>query len=154
MSTYDFVTQDMFDAKLADIAGEESIHCLLGIEGVYAALSEHFNNEVLDALLEEHQKQQREKELEERNARWDVYGYTIAEYWVPYLFNGDASGLSDKEAAQVEAFETKVIAECGPGHWAYPLDAEDEEPGLQLDDVTPQWANCVTLDYLVEKEDV
>lgn len=50
---YDWVTDDIFYSKLVELVGETSPRTLLAVPGVYELLSEHFNNEVLDALEDE-----------------------------------------------------------------------------------------------------
>lgn len=41
--------------------------------------------------------------------------YFLPEYLLPYLFNGDASGLTDEEQAEYDAWEAEVFPEGG---WA------------------------------------
>lgn len=48
MSNYSKMTQDEFDRILAEIMNEQPAANLLTIPGVYEAVSEHFNNDVLD----------------------------------------------------------------------------------------------------------
>ena len=36
---------------------------------------------------------------------WGHYTYYIADYYLPYLINGDASGLSNEERRELEGFE-------------------------------------------------
>ena len=45
-----FITSDMFSAKLEEICFDQN---LLAIAGVYEIVSEHFNNEVIEALQDE-----------------------------------------------------------------------------------------------------
>jgi hypothetical protein len=45
---YADLTSDKFDEILAEIINEQPAASLLDIPGVYEAVSEHFNNEVLD----------------------------------------------------------------------------------------------------------
>lgn len=44
------ITDEQFDAKLAEIINRHPASNLLSIPGVYEALSEEFNNEILDEL--------------------------------------------------------------------------------------------------------
>lgn len=44
------ITQDQFDAQLLHILKEEPMFHILNIPGIYEILSEHYNNEVLEAL--------------------------------------------------------------------------------------------------------
>ena len=54
MRSFDWVTSEQFDDKLEAVMGGESAWGLLRIPGVYEACSEHFNNEVLERLADEH----------------------------------------------------------------------------------------------------
>jgi len=47
------ITQDMFDSKLTEILGRQTADRLLAVPGIYEVVSEHFNNEVLDAIAED-----------------------------------------------------------------------------------------------------
>lgn len=53
---YAYVTDEMFDDKLAELIGEKTPEQLLAIPGVYEILREHFNNDVLEELDKEHGK--------------------------------------------------------------------------------------------------
>ena len=44
------ITDEQFDAKLAEIINRHPASSLLSIPGVYEALREEFNNEILDEL--------------------------------------------------------------------------------------------------------
>lgn len=48
---YSYVTTEMFDNKLAELANVD-----LSIPGMYEVVSEEYNNEVLEALDREHEK--------------------------------------------------------------------------------------------------
>ena len=50
---YSWVTNVMFDTALVEIVDRLETRYLLTITGVYEALSEEFNNDVLDALTKE-----------------------------------------------------------------------------------------------------
>ena len=50
MKRYSWVTTEMFDAKLAELLDEMSGGGILQIPGVYEVVSEHLNNDVLEAL--------------------------------------------------------------------------------------------------------
>ena len=51
---------------------------------------------------------------------FDQYDYHIASHYLSALINGDESGLSDDESADLQAF---VESLPGPGHW----DCDDDE---------------------------
>lgn len=44
------ITDEMFDNKLLEILEDTPMIAILRIEGVYEAVSEHFNNAVIDEL--------------------------------------------------------------------------------------------------------
>lgn len=51
MADYSKMIQDDFDRLLAEIIDESPASCLLSIPGVYELLSEHYNNDVLNAWV-------------------------------------------------------------------------------------------------------
>lgn len=51
---YAWISQEYFDATLAEIIGEFSGVTLLQVPGAYEVFSEHFNNDVLHTLDELH----------------------------------------------------------------------------------------------------
>ena len=62
--------------------------------------------------------------IKKMNAKvWDHYTYHIADYYLPYLINGDASELSNAEREELDEFEQfaqNLAKEDGftVGHWA------------------------------------
>lgn len=58
---YDWVTQDMFNEVLETIMMENT-ETLLHVPGVFEALSEHFNNEVLQRCEEQRDEEKRDAE--------------------------------------------------------------------------------------------
>ena len=52
-TTYEALTNEKFDELLAEIMNESPASHLLDIPGVYEAVSEHFNNEVLERWEQE-----------------------------------------------------------------------------------------------------
>lgn len=52
MSKYDKMTQEEFDNILEDLM-RKNVGSLLTIPGVYEAVSEHFNNEILETWEEQ-----------------------------------------------------------------------------------------------------
>lgn len=56
MANYKWVTDQMFDQKLAEILDRSPASHLLFIPGVYEVLSEEFNNTVLDELEAERER--------------------------------------------------------------------------------------------------
>lgn len=51
--SYDWVTEEMFDSKFREIVGGMSTDQLLAVPGVYEALKEDLNNQVLEELEDE-----------------------------------------------------------------------------------------------------
>lgn len=58
---YDWVTSDMFNEVLETIM-MENLETLLHVPGVFEALSEHFNNEVLQRCEKQRLEEQRDAE--------------------------------------------------------------------------------------------
>lgn len=58
---FSWVTTEMFSAKLTEICENED---LLAIPGVYEIVSEHYNNEVLEALESERPEEEEEGDCE------------------------------------------------------------------------------------------
>ena len=53
---------------------------------------------------------------------WDHYEYRIGDYFLPYLINGDASGISNTERRELDQFATSVENRAikdgfTVGHW-------------------------------------
>ena len=77
-----------------------------------------------DAPLSLKLSKKQQARIKNMNAKiWDSYTYHIADYFLPYLINGDASGLSNverKELDDFEAYAKKYAVESGftVGHWA------------------------------------
>lgn len=67
--------------------------------------------------------------------------YRIPTFYMPVLINADYTGLEKDEDAIIEAFQERVIAEHGPGHWAY--DGDDEGYFSHTNDVEPNMGSVV-----------
>lgn len=50
MARYDWITDEMFNDKLAELLGNMSAAELLAVPGAYEVFSEELNNDVLSAL--------------------------------------------------------------------------------------------------------
>ena len=57
---------------------------------------------------------------------WETVEYTVPEWALSALFNGDTSGLEDEDEAAIAAFlkSEKLLEQ--QGHWSY--DSENNEP--------------------------
>ena len=82
---------------------------------------------------------------------WDSYGYHIADYFLPYLINGDAGGLSNAERKELDEFEQlaqNLAKEDGftVGHWT----VQDSE-NIGFCDVCDKLANVATVKLMVYK---
>jgi hypothetical protein len=53
MANYSWITDEMFSEKLEEILDEGSASDLLAIPGIYEIVSEHFNNDVIERLVDE-----------------------------------------------------------------------------------------------------
>lgn len=50
--------------------------------------------------------------------KFDTCNFTIGDYFLSALINGDASGLREHEAAALAEFERSTVERFGAGHWA------------------------------------
>ncbi len=57
---------------------------------------------------------------------WDVIEYTVPEWALSALFNGDTSGLEDEDEAAIAAFLKNEKLSEQQGHWSY--GSENNEP--------------------------
>lgn len=71
---------------------------------------------------------------------FDYYQYDICGHYLPAIINGDYSGLSDAEEAEVNHWLDTLPAEAAYGHW----DISDECPDFRRDDVSGLMGDCVT----------
>ena len=72
----------------------------------------------------------------------DYYEETIAEHFLPALINDDYTGLSDPEAAELDAYMLTFSALPD-----LTISTADEEPSFAVDAVTRQHANCYTVRF-------
>lgn len=79
----------------------------------------------------------------------NTYEYNVCSAYVPYLINGDASGLEDWEIDKLQTFEKVIQEEHGAGHWGY-NDIQGER--FCYCDVTDVRAECVLMDWIVMGE--
>ena len=107
-----------------------------------------------DAPLALKLSKKQQTEIKKMNTKvWDSYGYHIADYFLPYLINGDASELSNverKELDDFEAYAKKYAVERGftVGHWA----VEDDSENIGFCDVCDKPANVATVKLMVYKD--
>lgn len=76
----------------------------------------------------------------------DLFEYTIGQHFLPYLINGDATGLSDTDCEEVQAFENEAFASAKrfgatSAHWA------------ELTECTA-WRKCEVSGYYGECSDI
>ena len=55
---YKWITDEKFDAKLLEILEKVPMITIIRVAGVYEALSEKYNNQVLDELTKEKQNEE------------------------------------------------------------------------------------------------
>ena len=80
--------------------------------------------------------------------KFEAYNYYIGAQFVPYLINGDASGLSDREHELIEQYEAALVA-AYPNrntHWAMP----ESEPYFARCEVTGLMGEIVHIKRMVE----
>lgn len=91
--------------------------------------------------------------IKKMNAKiWDSCTYRIADHFLPYLINGDASGLSNDERKELDAFVDEAFTyakEDGfkASHWA----VEDDSENVGFCDVCDKLANVATVKLMVYK---
>lgn len=72
----------------------------------------------------------------------DYYEETIAEYFLPAIINADYTGLSDPEAAELDAF---LMTFCALPDLT--ISTADDEPSFTVDAVTRLHADCYTVRF-------
>jgi len=75
---------------------------------------------------------------------FDIYEYSICGHYLPAIINGDHSGLSDEEEAELNIFLDSVVGRLG-GHWS----VDSEEPSFMRDEVSGLMADCYDCTYNV-----
>jgi hypothetical protein len=72
----------------------------------------------------------------------DYYEETIAEHFLPAIINADYTGLSDPEAAELDAF---LMTFCALPDLT--ISTADDEPSFTVDAVTKLHADCYTVRF-------
>lgn len=74
--------------------------------------------------------------------KFDHYEFRLGDWWASAIINGDESGLTDKESAELAAFITGTIpaARLARGHWDG--FAEDDSLGFCRDEITGLGGDC------------
>ena len=81
---------------------------------------------------------------------WDYYSFTISDYWLSALINGEYSGLDDDEVevfSEWEQSSLKLVAGTATSHWDF-----DDEPYFGKDDITGLMSNVVEVRLLFKKD--
>lgn len=86
---------------------------------------------------------------------WDHHTYRIGDYFLPYLINGDASGISNTERRELDQFATSVENRAVKdgftvGHWDYESE-EGEDYGKC--EVTDLYGTLADVRLIVYKEE-
>jgi len=76
--------------------------------------------------------------------KFEQYEYTICGHYLPAIINGDHSGLTDSEEAELNTFLDSIVGRLG-GHWS----VNSEEPGFCTDEVSGLMADCYECTYNV-----
>ena len=77
---------------------------------------------------------------------FDVYEYNLCGHYLSTIINGDSSGLTDEEDAELTKFCDGVVARLGAGHW----DVIDDEASFMRDDISGLMADCYACTYNVK----
>ena len=82
---------------------------------------------------------------------WEVVEYTVPEWALSYLFNGDSSGTEDEDREAIDSFmKTEGLSEDS-GHWS--CDSENNEAYFSLrNDITNLGGNCVDVQWVQRVE--
>ena len=92
----------------------------------------------------------------EESQGYDVIPYTVPEWALPYLFNGDATGLDgsesgDEDLQAIASFLKSENLDQTKGHWNY--DSEKEEAYFsRRNDITNLGDNVVDIEWVIMKE--
>lgn len=77
-------------------------------------------------------------------AKWDQYEFRLGSWWATAIINGDYSGLSDQETAQLDQWIASQ--ELPNGHWDG-FDEEKDSLGFSRDDITGMAGDCYRVRY-------
>lgn len=79
-----------------------------------------------------------------------VYKFTIAADFLPYIINGDATTFDYwgdfKTPEHIDWWLAKNTKELGSGHYSVPDDCSEN---FTTCDITGVYGNCVTIEYVV-----
>ena len=79
---------------------------------------------------------------------FEAYSYYIGAHFMPYLINGDATGLTDREHEQIEQYEAALVAAYPNrnAHWAMP----EDEPYFAVCEVCRKFCEVVHIKRMIE----
>lgn len=86
----------------------------------------------------------------QQSNEFDTYIFIVGEHWGSALINGDESGLSDAESAQLTDFITATTAMHGFGHWDGFGEADSK--GFCRCEITGLMEECTELRLHVRKK--
>lgn len=72
----------------------------------------------------------------------DYYEFNLAAHWLSALVNGDETGLTDDESADLDAFMRPYYALED-----MTVDIVDDAPGFASDDISGDFADCYTVRF-------
>lgn len=76
---------------------------------------------------------------------WHQITYRVGAHFLPAIINGDESGLTDVESAQLgEWLAQQQDGRNASGHWATVEDSRDE---FALCEVTGLWSECESVTF-------
>lgn len=91
------------------------------------------------------------------NGRFTELGYCVGKQFLPALFYGDVSGLTDNECAELDVFDavdivdarTKFSAPGIVGHWTVRDESTLDGEYLAVCDITRTVNDCVEVNYVM-----
>lgn len=88
---------------------------------------------------------------EEEEVDDNLYEFTIPEWAVSALINGDTSGLEDEDVKKVESFVNNTSARYGNANFSLPSDDQLELGFCRTNDIDSLGSNCYKLLLRVDK---
>ena len=78
--------------------------------------------------------------------RFDSYEFTLGGWWASAIINGDTSGLTEKEAAQLADWQSDFHVNHPKGHWDG-FSEDTDSMGFCRDEITGLAGDCYKVRY-------
>lgn len=78
--------------------------------------------------------------------KYNYVEFVVPQWAIPYLANGDASGLSEEEEKLVKEFEEEVTKNFGAGHWSFGIDRDEFRA---YNDITSEGGSTETIHWVI-----